>query len=587
MAHAHFVELNPAVLLMHVSLGFVRKVRSPDLVVNARPPQFVLHRDAQGMETNLSVLFHPPLVHVLKPKRGKVGRHLERFGRTGRNQFPEHRYQFRVQGLGSFPPALLVKRDLAVVFSAQDNIPHRVQVRLCQPDTVIAGNHVAAPEDRSVGFRLGLDVCLQLSKDGIREINRTLHLVSPYPKLAAGIGGRVTAMHRFLHQHGQGLHFQQRRVVCRRKLAALGVRNLSPLKVLEAMLAGKLARREDSEFNPKQAERSFDRLVTAKAPGVVPVFHGRELGNPRFPSFFLCHSRRIGGLRPLAQRVGGFQFAGFTNILPDIGFKSGAESCPLSVRTVGEVVNATTFHKECHTENPCHSVSHPATKLFTSLHETQLNDKERKRKVVGDELSSSQAPAPTLAKLRGWITTVPSMQNAPFRKHFIERTAHQKGYRVSGDGKTVTSPFRDEPCRPACRKDGYPWFTVCTESGISRRCTVHRLQAYQLFGERIYENGMMVRHLDGDRMNPAAYNLALGTSSDNQLDRPEADRIRCAGLAALKFNHEAVREFYRQTKSYKQTMAEFGLKSKGTLHHILHKPIEIPAPNPIPHEVAA
>jgi hypothetical protein len=81
----------------------------------------------------------------------------------------------------------------------------------------------------------------------------------------------------------------------------------------------------------------------------------------------------------------------------------------------------------------------------------------------------------------------------PARKHFIERTAYRKGYRVSEDGKTVTSPFRDEPCNPSINPEGYPWFTVVTESGISRRCTVHRLQAYQKFGEEIYTPKLMVR----------------------------------------------------------------------------------------------
>lgn len=161
----------------------------------------------------------------------------------------------------------------------------------------------------------------------------------------------------------------------------------------------------------------------------------------------------------------------------------------------------------------------------------------------------------------------------PARKHFIERTAYRKGYRVSEDGKTVTSPYRDEPCNPSMRDDGYPWFSVRTDSGISRRCTVHRLQAYQKFGERIYEAGIVVRHMDGNRENPAAANIEIGTSRDNQMDRP-ADELRRYALNASKahqkYDPSAVRAFFAVCRSYKLTQAQFGISSKGTLHYILN-----------------
>lgn len=40
---------------------------------------------------------------------------------------------------------------------------------------------------------------------------------------------------------------------------------------------------------------------------------------------------------------------------------------------------------------------------------------------------------------------------------------------------------------------------------------IHRLQAYQKFGDKIYEDGIVVRYLNGDRYDNSYDNIGIGT----------------------------------------------------------------------------
>lgn len=100
---------------------------------------------------------------------------------------------------------------------------------------------------------------------------------------------------------------------------------------------------------------------------------------------------------------------------------------------------------------------------------------------------------------------------------------------------------------------------------------VHRLQAYQKFGERIYTDGLEVRHLDNTRTHNADGNIDLGTKSQNAMDKPVETRVRVAGQAALKHDHAEVLRVYGETKSYTKTMAALGITSKGTISFIVRR----------------
>lgn len=98
---------------------------------------------------------------------------------------------------------------------------------------------------------------------------------------------------------------------------------------------------------------------------------------------------------------------------------------------------------------------------------------------------------------------------------------------------------------------------------------VHKLVAYQKFGIAALLPGVQVRHLDNNSLNNVDENISLGDQSKNMLDRPKEERVSIAAKANLKHDHEAIKTFYNEHRSYKKTMERFNISSKGTLNYIL------------------
>ena len=101
----------------------------------------------------------------------------------------------------------------------------------------------------------------------------------------------------------------------------------------------------------------------------------------------------------------------------------------------------------------------------------------------------------------------------------------------------------------------------------------HRLQAYQKYGEDIYQEGLCVRHLNGDKSDNSFDNISIGTNRDNIMDRSESERKRIANLASrqtIKYNKDDVVQYYNNcNRSRKKTIEHFGMSQSG-LHYILN-----------------
>lgn len=151
-----------------------------------------------------------------------------------------------------------------------------------------------------------------------------------------------------------------------------------------------------------------------------------------------------------------------------------------------------------------------------------------------------------------------------------EALAYNKGYRVDDNGLLLNP--KGKPIG-SLHRTGYHRFGLKVEG---KKCVVHthRLQAYQKYGDAIYAKGIMVRHLDGNKTNNSIDNIAIGNNRDNQMDRPKECRVKSAIKAAksvIKYNPEEVIEFHNNNgKSYKKTMSEFNIPSKGSLHYVLN-----------------
>jgi len=150
-----------------------------------------------------------------------------------------------------------------------------------------------------------------------------------------------------------------------------------------------------------------------------------------------------------------------------------------------------------------------------------------------------------------------------------EITAYNLGYRVNEKGDLIGLKGK----RVGSLSNGYYKIKIRIKNGYIN-CLVHRLQAYQKYGEDIYKKGIVCRHLNGNPLDNSIDNIAIGTQQDNAMDRNKQDRIAHAKLATSywrKYNANNVKDFYKKVKSYKKTMAEFNISSKGTLHYILNK----------------
>lgn len=152
-----------------------------------------------------------------------------------------------------------------------------------------------------------------------------------------------------------------------------------------------------------------------------------------------------------------------------------------------------------------------------------------------------------------------------------EQEVFRRGYRITESGELL-SP-KGEVLKGTKNTTGYKRMSYKSK-GKQIFVDFHRLQAFQKYGNKLFEEGIEVRHLNGNRLDNSFKNIALGTHSDNMMDIPEQIRIDKALHATSfirKYDKNEVRNYYKKVKSYKKTMEHFNISSKGTLHFILNK----------------
>jgi hypothetical protein len=156
---------------------------------------------------------------------------------------------------------------------------------------------------------------------------------------------------------------------------------------------------------------------------------------------------------------------------------------------------------------------------------------------------------------------------------YNEQIAKEKGYYVDQEGNTF-SKFRQ--IKPYLRK-GYCYINFRYEDK-KLEVSVHRLQAYQKYGEELFNDGIQVRHLNNISSDNSAINIAIGTASDNMMDIPEKDRIIKASFANRKYSDEfakVIQQFHSIKRSYMLTMEKYNISSKGSLSLLLKRNFNI------------
>ena len=102
------------------------------------------------------------------------------------------------------------------------------------------------------------------------------------------------------------------------------------------------------------------------------------------------------------------------------------------------------------------------------------------------------------------------------------------GYKFS-DGKVYNSKGKEVAFFLHTDKRGYKNYKVSFYiDGKAYTIRLHRFIAYQIFGDKMFEPDLIVRHLDGDSLNNDEDNIDLGTQKDNMQDIPSDKRIERA-----------------------------------------------------------
>ena len=124
------------------------------------------------------------------------------------------------------------------------------------------------------------------------------------------------------------------------------------------------------------------------------------------------------------------------------------------------------------------------------------------------------------------------------------------------------------------QSDKYPSYYIKYE-GKTRKVSIHRLKAYLLYGDQIFDPTLEVRHLNGNKLDYSDKNMAIGTASANYFDVPQKirdDRAEAGASKVRKFSKEqieAIRNGHLGGLSLKK-LAEMYHSCKSTMSYIIN-----------------
>lgn len=151
--------------------------------------------------------------------------------------------------------------------------------------------------------------------------------------------------------------------------------------------------------------------------------------------------------------------------------------------------------------------------------------------------------------------------------------AADNGYHVTKDGTVLG--MKGSPLTTSVKK-GYLQFGVYPEprrNGKQHKVwvAVHRLQAFQKFGEDAFQEGIVTRHLNGVKTDNSWDNIEIGTDKDNALDIPE-DLRRSRALPCAKKKRQFTDDEVRYIRELRATGLSFLkiAKEMGCDHSVIY-----------------
>ena len=150
--------------------------------------------------------------------------------------------------------------------------------------------------------------------------------------------------------------------------------------------------------------------------------------------------------------------------------------------------------------------------------------------------------------------------------------AYEKGYRVV-DGKAYNPTGRELKLCVRKKENNYLYFGV-KYNGACFSIFVHRMVGYQKYKDKMFEEGLLLRHLNSNSLDNSEKNILIGTASDNMMDIDVNIRRLRSSNANKIHNHKEIIELHKSGKSYSDIMRLTGIKSKGTISFIIRESME-------------
>jgi hypothetical protein len=148
------------------------------------------------------------------------------------------------------------------------------------------------------------------------------------------------------------------------------------------------------------------------------------------------------------------------------------------------------------------------------------------------------------------------------------------GY-IPEDGGKLKSPKGRYLSLTIDNNNYYYWQTRDRDTGYQPRVYYHKIVAYHLYGEKVFQEGVVVRHLNGNSLDNSFINIAIGSAHDNWMDVPENIRQKisdCGALVQRKLDKQKLNEFYTDRSNgmtYKKLMEKYGI-AKSTVSYIVN-----------------
>lgn len=108
----------------------------------------------------------------------------------------------------------------------------------------------------------------------------------------------------------------------------------------------------------------------------------------------------------------------------------------------------------------------------------------------------------------------------------------KRGYLINNQGE-VKNP-KGDVVNLTLNKRGYKQMGV-RYNGETMKITIHRLQGFVKFGEKIFNKKLQIRHLDSDKLNNSWDNIGIGTPKDNHSDKSDETIKKVSLLGTRKF----------------------------------------------------